>query len=148
QTGDRITRINDHEIHDHNDVVAVVGMSRAGDAIQIAIERDSDTLVRTLTLKKHPQQRIAMTGMPNPDAPDGAAPIWRLQPGQRLQTLPGQGNRRVPMELLPRVPIPLDGQQPDQNRIEEVLRMLEKERELQNKRIQELNDRILEMEAK
>ena len=63
--GDRVSRIGDHSIRSSQDVVAAVAMWRAGDSVEVAVQRGDETLTMSVTLEAHPQQRITMQALEN-----------------------------------------------------------------------------------
>jgi S1-C subfamily serine protease len=109
--GDKITRINAWECKSLEDVLAAVSMLRAGDAVSVTVQREGETLEKTVTLAKVEPLPPGLIDMPVP--PPVAAP---------------------PVIQLPRRPLPVDGNQ--LGRMQEELSRLQEKIEALNRQIQ------------
>ncbi|QDT12508.1 S1C family serine protease [Stieleria marina] len=172
--GDRVTRVDDYDVSSSQDVIAAVAMARAGDSVEVVVQRGDETIVHTLTLGQHPEQRITLSPLPeNPAGArdgvqgNGGAIVrqqgWQLKDGKLVpMDLDADGNfdMVIPKEFqdmfqngpnaLPkqfRMPRRFQGLRVERSDTEETLRKLEAERDRQAEKIKELTDKIQELES-
>ena len=167
--GDRVSRIDNFLIKSAQDVIAAVAMARAGDSVEVTVQRGDETSTHELTLGQHPQQRITMSPIPGEgDGAPGNAIVrqqgWQLKDGKLVpMDLDADGNIDMvfPKEfqemfkngpgILPnqfRVPRRFQGLRVERSDTEEAIRELEAERDRQAEKIKELTEKIEELESK
>lgn len=96
KAGDIVERVNETSIQSAIDVVSAVASARAGDTLEVSVNRNGESILIPVTLTEHPQQKIAQTqnGPMNFARPGGFA----MQRGWKLQD-----GKMVPMEIDPKM---------------------------------------------
>lgn len=59
KAGDMVKRVGEADVRDARQIVAAVANARAGDTVEIVVDRNGETMTIPVTLTEHPEQRIA-----------------------------------------------------------------------------------------
>lgn len=153
EPGDKITKVDDHDCKLSHQVVSALSSRRAGDRVKIEVDRDGETLEKTIVLGTAGPE---MAQYPNV-GPNFRQHVFRFKDGQLTPLL--QANPNMP-GLPPTPPIPpnpptikadsfLPGtMQVERSKLEESLKRLEQEKQKMSETLKTLRKRIAEMETR
>ena len=155
EVGDVFTKIGGYPCQGPKDVVAAVFMSRAGDALEIEVQRGDKTLQRTVELvavsgaeqlaDRHQPGRFSRQAFVLKDGK-----LVPLGPHEGIESALDQSN----IQPVPGIPHPFDAQkqlwgnlQVERSDLEESLKLLEKQKATQDKTIDQLREKISQLES-
>jgi S1-C subfamily serine protease len=100
EAGDLVQRVGETPIKTASDVVAAVSAARAGETLEITVQRGDQTLRLPVTLKEHPQQHLARFSGPSPQGGPGGLGLpqrFQWRDGQLAPMDDGPGGPGGPM---------------------------------------------------
>jgi S1-C subfamily serine protease len=145
KAGDRITKIGDRECKSHSDVMAMVAMSRAGDELDLEVERGAETFERTLELASAGPEPRVTSFYHGRLAPKVSQQLLQLKDGKLVPM--NEADPAVKFGVTPTGTIMFGDLKVERSKLEESLKKLEAEKKQQDEMIKRLREKISQMET-